>query len=642
MNELLSVLAFPGQPTLDQLVSNAPPHSLWMVVVSILLADAIRNRQSNSAIVRFVAACTSYLAKKKKDSNDAISFALSEYRSVQLTRRIERPLRIRRQSGHRRFTKLVIIAVLAVLFSRAYPTWAQTEPKKQADDNSESRTAQKGTEDGALTRITIKLEDVTIATAIGEIASKANIESSVDATALRAVGFDVEKRISVDLESETLPNALNAIVPWAKHPGAYHEMVGTTLLVSTMTARSERIKNALPEWLRPLHGSGLIAAVDGFTQSSNVVSIHSGEHMSDDLLNKLTTLPALHHLAVQLTDKLTVDGLKQLGKLSHLRKLVLHGGADHFAAAGDKAIEAIVDLPHLTDLEIIECGTTDKGVHNLQKLKQLVALRIYQEGRLTDESLKSIGKLNGLVKLDLTSQVATAAHGFMQFSAEGTGELAELNRLKELHLVGHQVSPELFSHPHLVSLSVGGPSFNDICAKRVSRLVNLESLRLSYTAVTDAGLENVAKLRQLRRLQIDSGVITDKGLFHLSKLPTLQTITLRATGVTDKTVDYLSQTESLESISLHGSGRSGYSPGHIMSIAAMTQLKHLPKLRSLTLTNFSGAGSYVPLAELAQLQRLQLLMCDIRESDSRELEKQLQNTVIHHMTGGGGFSRINE
>ena len=52
-------------------------------------------------------------------------------------------------------------------------------------------------------------------------------------------------------------------------------------------------------------------------------------------------------------------------------------------------------------------------------LPKLTALSLYQEGRLTDAALESIGKLTRLKSLSLTSYVATQQLGRMRFSVAG-------------------------------------------------------------------------------------------------------------------------------------------------------------------------------------------------------------------------------
>ena len=490
------------------------------------------------------------------------------------------------------------------------------------------------------TRITISLNNVTIEDAIKRMASEANVDVSVDSDSLRKVGVNVVNRVSLDIKSESLSTALSRVIPWAKHFGSFYEAVGQTLYVSTLDARNKRINALLPDWLKPMHGNGLVANVDGYGTDANVVALFIGNHASDAFLAKLATLPNLQHLEMTLTEQVTQPGLQHLGQLKQLKKISLHGGADYSAGFGDNAIESISELPKLNDLEIIECGITDAGAMHLERITQLTNLRIYQEGRLTDASLEPIGKLKNLEQLDLTSRVATAAHGFMEFSADGLRHLAPLKNLRVLHLAGHEVTPESLAFPGLTSLSVGRNSVDDACAKSIAKLKQLKTLNLSYTRISDAGLAYIGTLNALQRIDIDSSVITDGGIAKLCNLP-LRSIALRASGVSDKTIEHLSKIKTLERIDLHGSGRPGAVTGSLMSIEAMQQLSTLPKLHTLWLTNFnSGGGSYLPLSKIKQLQNLTLMMCDIREDDYRALEQQLPKTVIHHMTGGGGFSRM--
>ena len=82
----------------------------------------------------------------------------------------------------------------------------------------------------------------------------------------------------------------------------------------------------------------------------------------------------------------------------------------------------------------------DAGAKLLEKLPQLTSLSLRQEGRLTDEALKSIAKLPRLKSLALDSYVGTERLGWMRFSAASIRQLKELKELESLRLVGQEVA----------------------------------------------------------------------------------------------------------------------------------------------------------------------------------------------------------
>ena len=57
-------------------------------------------------------------------------------------------------------------------------------------------------------------------------------------------------------------------------------------------------------------------------------------------------------------------------------------------------------------------------------------------------------------------------------------------------------------------------------------MTNLQSLNLTYTKVTDAGLAHLKGLTRLQSLQFEATQVTDAGLKHLKGLTQLQSLDL--------------------------------------------------------------------------------------------------------------------
>jgi len=104
--------------------------------------------------------------------------------------------------------------------------------------------------------------------------------------------------------------------------------------------------------------------------------------------------------------------------------------------------------------------------------------------------------------------------------------------------------------------------------------------------------------------------------------------------LTDEALSHLAGIKSLTRIDLHGSGEPGVNLGRCFTITGVQQLKALPDLRTLWLTNVDAAGGFLGLKELTQLRVLTLMMTNIRDDELDALEAALPNTRIH-ATGGG-------
>lgn len=470
--------------------------------------------------------------------------------------------------------------------------------------------------------------------ALEDICRQAGITLKLDVEALAAIGLRLEEQVSVAFTGEMLYVAVGRVIEEPDNPALYRELRGDTLLMTTFQAVQARTLRYLPEWLRPYHNKGLIARVD---DDGNVTSLTCSDVMTDELLVRLKELPRLRELDLGVTKTLTEAGIAHLGKLPALEKLQLSSVNTEGAGLGDAALEAVSHAHSLTDLSIAECGTTDAGARHLERMPQLTRLSLYQEGRLTDAALASVAKLKQLKHLDLSSYVATASYGLMRFSPEGLGQLAVLDELEELQLVGQSPSADLLAFPRLTSLSVG--AVDDAAAMSISRCRDLRYLGLIYSDITDVGLKQIAILPKLRRLSLSSTRITDEGVGHLKTLSHLEHVELRATGVGDETLRHLANLKSLTRLDLNGSGLPGSSPGRLFSPDGLRQLKGLPRLRFLSLTNFQLDGGSGVLAELTQLRVLSLMMTGISEAEVEALEEALPNVRVHAMTGGGFLRR---
>jgi hypothetical protein len=467
--------------------------------------------------------------------------------------------------------------------------------------------------------------------ALSAVARAARVELRLEAAALKEVGLDVEKPVTVTIRDEPLGGALGCLIPWEKHQGALRAKRGGKLVITTLQAYQAEIERHLPEWLKAHYNRGLLASLD---DDGNVVSITAGAVMSDELLGKLKALPKLRELDIGATRSITPAGMKGLAGLSSLQKLTAYGLSHDGKGLGDAVIQSVVGLKSLRELHLNQCGTTDAGLRLLEAMPQLTLLDVCAEPRLTDAAIASIARLKRLKSLSLNSYVGTG-DGWMRFSADALRSLAGLRDLEHLHLVGQAVAPETLTFPRLRSLSLGAASVGDACAARIAEGRRLQALDLVYTAISDEGLRTIAGLPDLRRLNLDSHVVTDAGIKHLRRLQELQHVSLRASRLTDEALRHLAGIKTLTRVDLHGSGEPGANAGTCFTIAGVQRLKALPNLRTLWLTNVEAAGGFLGLKELTQLRELTLMMVNIREEELDALEAALPNTRIHHATGGG-------
>ena len=188
-------------------------------------------------------------------------------------------------------------------------------------------------------------------------------------------------------------------------------------------------------------------------------------------------------------------------------------------------------------------------------------------------------------------------------------------------------------------------------------MANLQTLRLSYTQVTDAGLVHLKGLNNLAALTLTNTDVTDAGLEHLIAHTGLQRLLLGNTLITEEGLAALKKTlpacqitsgrsESITKRYLEKHGASVTTQGNgwprpIVSVQFTgssnitdVQLGHLKGLVKLQSLGLLGAGKLTDagLVHLKGLTNLQGLVLPKQISDAgiAELQTALPNCKIDH------------
>lgn len=150
--------------------------------------------------------------------------------------------------------------------------------------------------------------------------------------------------------------------------------------------------------------------------------------------------------------------------------------------------------------------------------------------------------------------------------------------------------------------------------------MNLISLNLDLTEITDAELEHVKGFTSLKSLSLDNTQITDAGLTHLKGIFGLERLSLRNTKITDAGLTSLHGLNSLKSLDLSNSQ---------VTDAGLLHLKRLHTLKYLCLenTHLTDHG-LIHLKALTSLEDLDLSNNQLTDAGVASLEKALPNVFI--------------
>lgn len=134
-----------------------------------------------------------------------------------------------------------------------------------------------------------------------------------------------------------------------------------------------------------------------------------------------------------------------------------------------------------------------------------------------NEALAGIGAAYGTVKGSSTEEVAITFH--------------------ESEVSPDTVLPFLDRVGKVQSLNLSRTKISDAGLKDIARLTSLKSLDLSFTEITDAGIAHLAEMAQLSHLLLNDTMLTEAGLARLEKLVNLKTLDLSRNQVNQASVD---------------------------------------------------------------------------------------------------------
>jgi internalin A len=155
----------------------------------------------------------------------------------------------------------------------------------------------------------------------------------------------------------------------------------------------------------------------------------------------------------------------------------------HGSWVSDTDLRRLVQLPHLTYLDLSLTRITDQGMQELKNLPNVADLNLYYAEYVTDEGLAAI---------------------------KGWKKLKRLN--------------------------IHGAKFSDTTLEHISGITTLESLNIGSGMVTDIGLERLTSLPNLKELTMGGNKLTDAGLQALRQMPSLTYLDLGGRQGTDANI----------------------------------------------------------------------------------------------------------
>ena len=293
-----------------------------------------------------------------------------------------------------------------------------------------------------------------------------------------------------------------------------------------------REEPSAPAWLRRWLGNELF---------QNVTSVTFDNPISADTLAVVAKFDRLEVLSLADSSGIC-DGFRQLQGLRHLTTLDVSG-----AGVTDDCLAAIARISSIQKLELYGVKATDEGFARLASLPALTDLDIVNCPNLSDSGaarmvegmprLQAMSLTGGSKSLAATLAALARHHPDLgTLDIEGTGATND-----DLKTVGRLANLE--------ALWLSKTRITDEGLVHLRPLKNLAILWLDQTGVTDEGLKHLGGSTSLRRLHLNSTRVGDAGMVHLEKLP-LESLDLSGSLVTDAGMPAVGWINSLRNLSL--------------------------------------------------------------------------------------------
>ncbi len=237
------------------------------------------------------------------------------------------------------------------------------------------------------------------------------------------------------------------------------------------------------------------------------------------LSNSTQPLPSEPYLVEQInlfppfTDKHQDASAEQIAlHIKDIRELVsLNIFCDFMSTDGFRKVLELPEFLGVTTLEMAGAELSDEIFDSIANLPNLARVSFAKTPRLNGE---------GISKLKAIRTVTGVSWTMATPSAKSLEELSQLPRLDALYLNTIE-----FSEEHLAALTklkirmlhLLNAGVDDVVAKRLATMTQLEYLDINFGKITDEGLQALQSLKSLKTIDLRSNLVTAEGMAAFKK-----------------------------------------------------------------------------------------------------------------------------
>lgn len=253
--------------------------------------------------------------------------------------------------------------------------------------------------------VSLTARDMPLKAVLAEVCRQAQIELDLDTEAIEVFRLTVNTPVTIEFQDVRLAEGLRRIVLVVADGLLFSTPLHGKMYVGGSAGYQHRIRERLPEWLRPLYGDGkLLVNVD---ENDEVISATIGD-ITDELVEQFSSLPRLRAIDLSGAGPLSDRGLRALAEFPALEKVSWHGlgvpkPPGQVRVRGNTVLGVLARMPKLRELRVSDAGITDAGVVALESAPELTTV-LLNGNLLTDAGVESLSKIRNLRSLSIATR----------------------------------------------------------------------------------------------------------------------------------------------------------------------------------------------------------------------------------------------
>ncbi|MCA9008161.1 MAG: protein kinase [Planctomycetaceae bacterium] len=275
--------------------------------------------------------------------------------------------------------------------------------------------------------------------------------------------------------------------------------------------------------------------------------IHFGKGLNDQVVKSLPDIPPTAHIVKFIESPLTEQGFRTVATWKNLDELAI----ENMTTFSDESMRHVAELPGLLTLSLTGAAITDEGlplIANLPRLEWvgLNGLPISDMGlhglaSALNQKQTKLRHLKIEACKNVTPEAVTQMRNILpnltiELSHYSGGLPAENRRVAEVLL---EKNGEIVISTAAATYRV--TSKTDLPNHDVP--FKLNELAIGRTSITDASMDQIRNLKELRRLNVADTQVTDEGIQQLEGHPTLVQIHALGSKVSRSAIDDLARSK---------------------------------------------------------------------------------------------------